>query len=65
MGGLTVPNDGSSSLAWVHHFCDGMCRVGGTGRRSIEDDHMHIFAQQGVCVVHDVCAVGERGSIKG
>ena len=52
-------------MAWVHHFCDGMCRVGGTGRRSIEDDHMHIFARQGVCVVHDVCAVGERGSIKG
>ena len=31
-------NDGSSSLACLHHRCEGMCLNGGIGRRSLDAD---------------------------
>ena len=31
---FTYFKEGSSSLAYLHHRCDGMCLNGGTGRRS-------------------------------
>jgi hypothetical protein len=34
---IYLANDGSSSIACLHHACDGICVLGGTGRRSNDE----------------------------